>query len=189
MQYKTPEYTNAFPSYLENSVLKPRSCYHTDFDKSIETIVLDEPRENEDLADRIFSDKSRTLKSTVKALFNEINLRGKLDSELLKKIDYDICKCKTYLHEVEFLNQPYTLNPDLTSRRTKLENQVFQLEQEKRKEYLECWRDLLHLKTYLLSALKDYWIISKRKLALNLEDDRHREYMQETETYNWKQSR
>lgn len=188
MEYKQTEYLNAFPGYLENSVLKLRPFYHTDFDKSIEKIVLDEPEEPKGLADRIFSDKTKTLKSTVKALFNEINLRERLDSLLLYRIDEDVCKCRTYLHEVKFLNNSYTLNPDLTGRRTKLENQIFQLEQEKRKEYLECWKDLFMLKKELLLGLKDYWLISKRKSALNLEDDKDygcRGYMQEIEAYTW----
>lgn len=36
------------------------------------------------------------------------------------------------------------------------------LEQEKRKEELECWRDLMFLKKYLLSSLKEYWDLVKR---------------------------
>jgi hypothetical protein len=153
----------AMPGYWNESILKPRPFYYTDFDKSIEKIVLDEPEEPKGLAERVFSDKSKTLKSTIKALFNEINIRERLDSFLLYRIDEDICKSRTYLHELKFLNQPYTLNPDLTNRRTKLENQIFQLEQEKRKAYLECWKDLMGLKKELLSALKDYWLISKRR--------------------------
>ena len=47
-----------------------------------------------------------------------------------------------------------------------LETNVLDLEKEKRKEYLECWRDLSFLKKYLLSALKDYWDLSRRSEAL-----------------------
>ena len=42
---------------------------------------------------------------------------------------------------------------------------MLELEKEKRKEYLECWRDLMFLKKYLLASLKDYWdMTQKRKL-------------------------
>lgn len=189
MEYETARYCNVFPGYLENSILKPRHLYHAEFNKSIEKIVFDEPEEPKGLAERVFSDKTKTLKSSIKALFNEINLRERLDSFLLYQINQDICRCRSYLHELKFLNSSYALNPILTSRRTKLESEILQLEQEKRKTYLECWKDLSELKKELLSGLKDYWLISKRKHALNLEDDRHGKYMQETEAYTWKQGR
>ena len=42
---------------------------------------------------------------------------------------------------------------------------VLELEKEKRREYLECWKDLMLLKEHLLSSLKDYWdLIKKREL-------------------------
>jgi len=188
MEYKQAEYLNAFPSYLENSVLKPRPFYHTDFNKSIEKIVLDEPEEPRGLADRIFSDKSKTLKSTIKALFNEVNLRERLDGFLLYQINEDICKCKNYLNQIKLISDPYRLNPNLTGRRTKLESEILRLEVEKRKTYHDCWKELFELKKELLSGLKDYWLVSKRKSALNLEDDKDygcREYMQEVKAYTW----
>ncbi len=186
MEYKQVEYLNAFPDYLESSVLKPRPFYYTEFNKSIEKIVLDEPEEPRGLSDRIFSDKTKTLKSTIKALFNEMNLRERLDGFLLYKIDDDILKCKNYLNQIKLLSNPYSLNPELTSRRTKLESEILRLDEEKRKTYLECWKNLFDLKKELLAGLKDYWLISKRKSALNLEDDnKHRGYMQEVKAYNW----
>jgi len=186
MEYKNKEYFNAFPSYLENSALKPRPFYHTDFNKSIEKIVIDEPEEPKGLSDRIFSDKTKTLKSTIKALFNEMNLRERLDGFLLYKIEENICQCKNYLNQIKLISDPYRLNPDLTSRRTKLEGEILRLDEEKRKTYLECWKNLFDLKKELLSGLKDYWLISKRKSALNLEDDKNygcREYMPEVKAY------
>ncbi len=188
MEYKKPEYLNAFPGYLENSVLKPRPFYHTEFNSTIEKIVLDEPEEPKGIADRIFSDKTKTLKSTVKALFNEVNLRERLDGFLLYKIDEDICKCRNYLNEIKLLSNPYSLNPQLTSRRTKLESEILRLDEEKRKTYLECWKNLFELKKELLSGLKDYWVISKRFSALYLEDVKDYgcgEYMQEVKAYTW----
>ena len=186
MEYKKAEYLNAFPSYLENSVLKPRPFYHTEFNNTIEKIVLDEPEEPKGLADRIFSDKTKTLQSTIKALFNEVNLRERLDGFLVYQINEDICKCRNYLNQIKLISDPYRLNPELTGRRTKLESEILRLDEEKRKTYLECWKNLFELKKELLSGLKDYWLISKRKSALNLEDDKDygcREYMPEVKAY------
>ncbi len=51
----------------------------------------------------------------------------------------------------------------------KLEDRVLDLEKEKRKEYVECWRDLMFLKKYVLSSLKDYWDLVKRRDLLSAE--------------------
>jgi len=143
---------------MESHSLKP--FYHTDF-KDIERIIEDKHYENKYLVKRLFSDKSKTLKATIKALLDEIRLRERLNVDLLSKIDEDICKCKTYLYYFDLI-QPYAISYDLLSKKIKLQNQIFQLEQEKRKEYRECWHDLMFLKKYLMSALKDYWDISRK---------------------------
>ncbi len=175
--------------YLDDSLLKPRPFYETGIEESLENIVLkEEPQIERGIVDKVFSDKGRTLKATIKALFNEILLRERLNSKLLGRIDSDICKTDSYLEQIRFLTQrQYT--PDLSiafsRRRTQLENQVFDLEKEKRQEYLTCWKDLMFLKKYLLSALKDYWTVSNRKSFLEIEDDRYRKPVQETQTYNW----
>jgi hypothetical protein len=159
----------AMPGYWNESVLKPRPFYYTDFDKSIEKIVLDEPEEPKGLADKIFSDKSKTLKSTIKALFNEINVRERLDSFLLYRINEDICRQHSYLEQAKNLTR-FSYSVDFlgyfNKAKMQIENNVLELEKEKRKEYLECWKDLMGLKKELLSALKDYWLISKRRNVL-----------------------
>ena len=90
MEYQDSSYNDALPSYLDNPTLKPRNFYETGLEQGLENIVMDrEPEKEKGLVDKVFSDKGRTLKATVKALFNEILTREKLDSGLLKKIDYD----------------------------------------------------------------------------------------------------
>jgi hypothetical protein len=54
----------------------------------------------------------------------------------------------------------YHGHKELNSTKMQLQNRVLEQEQEKRKEYLECWRDLMFLKKYLFIALKDYWDLS-----------------------------
>jgi hypothetical protein len=177
-------------SYFNDSILRPRPFYQTGFEQSLERIVLnEEPQKERNIIDKVFSDKSRTLKSTIKALFNEIQTREKLDYVLLTDISEDICRQHSYLESLKMLNQHnYSLEllNDFTSRKLQFEGNVLKLEQEKRKEYLACWKDLLFLKKYLLSALKDYWNASSSKTFLNIENDKHRGYLQETEAYNWK---
>ncbi len=40
MEYRN-HYRSAFPSYLDNSLLKPRSFYHTGIEEILENIVLE----------------------------------------------------------------------------------------------------------------------------------------------------
>jgi hypothetical protein len=175
--YKPGKYGKEYSliGYWDNSLLKPGDFYETGIERSLENIVLkDEPQIERGVVEKIFSDKGRTLRTTVKALFNEILLRERMNSKLLCGIDSDICKTDFYLEQIKSLTgRQYT--PDLSiafsRRRTQLESQVIDLEKEKRQEYLACWKDLMFLKKYLLSALKDYWNI--------------RSSVQETETYNW----
>lgn len=192
MEYDTPNYSDALSPYLDNPVLKPRNFYETGLEQGLESIILEqEPREEKDVVDKVFSDKSRTLKATVKALFNEILTREKLDSVLLKKIDSHICDADSYLDQIREMTKMQYL-PDLeislSRRRTQLEARVLELEKEKRQEYLACWKDLMFLKRYLLSALKDYWNIGGRKSFLDVEDVGYRANMPEIEAYNWQES-
>jgi hypothetical protein len=176
--------------YLDNSLLKPRPFYEMGIEESLENIILkNDPEKERGMVGKIFSDKTRTLKATVKAIFNELLLRQNLNYQLLNRIDSDICKNNSYLEQIRFFTQrQYT--PDLeiafSRRRTQLENQTFELEKEKRQEYLTCWKDLMFLKKYLLSALKDYWTVSHRKSFMDLQNDGYRSIVQETETYHWK---
>ena len=193
MEYQNSNYSDALPSYLDNPTLKPRNFYETGLEQGLESIVMDkEPEEEKGLVDKVFSDKGRTLKATVKALFNEILTREKLDSGLLKKIDYEICDANSYLEQIHFITKrQYTHDLELafSRRRTQLETRVLDLEKEKRHEYHECWKDLMFLKRYLLSALKDYWNIGGRKTFLDVENDTgYRTNMQKIEAYDWRES-
>ena len=190
MEYKNLSYNNVLPSYLDNPLLKPMHLYETGLDQSLEKIVMDdEPEKEKDLVDKVFSDKSRILKTTVKVFFNEILTRKRLDSDLLKKIDSEICHTDSYLEQIrELTKRQYT--PDLelafSRRRTHLEDRVLNLEKEKRQEYLTCFKDLSISSRYLLSALKEYWSLSGKKSFLGVENDNgYRGPVQEIEAYNW----
>jgi hypothetical protein len=169
MEYKKSEYVNALPNYLENSYLQIKPFYHTDLKYSLEkTVLMEEPERETGLLERVFSDKSKNLKATIKALFNEILLREKLNSHLLNKVDDDICSQHTYMANLKNLSVHYSpdLSREMNNTKMQIEGKVLDLEKEKRKEYLECWRDLMFLKRYLFMALKDYWDLSKKRNVL-----------------------
>ncbi len=168
MEYKSSQYSNAFPGYLENSVSRP--FYHADLKNTLEGVVLKpQPEKPKGILEKVFCDKGKTLKGTVKALLNEIQLRETLDSHLLNKIDDEICRQHTDLMQLKTLKVHYSpyLAKDINKTKMQLENNVLELEKEKRKEYLECWRDLMFLKKYLLTSLKDYWDLTNKRNILS----------------------
>ena len=100
---------------------------------------------------------------------NEIELRENLDSHLLRIINDEICRFHTHLMHMETIKVHYfpDLFADVYKNKMQFETEILELEKEKRKEYLECWRDLMFLKQYLLSAFKEYWnLVEKREVLL-----------------------
>ncbi len=163
--------SEALPAYLEHSVLKPRALYHTEFATTLENIVSEnDSKKEQGILEKVFSDKTNTLKSTIKAIFNEIKLREILNSFLLDKIEDDIGKQNIHHEQLENLKSSYSFDSfmDVKTKKMKLDENMLELEKEKRKEHLECWRDLTSLKKYLLSALKDYWDLTKRREMLEV---------------------
>lgn len=172
MEYNKLAYSNALPGYLENALLVRMPFYHTDLKNNLENIVFNkEPEQNYGVLERVFSHKCKANKASVTALLKEVELRESLDSHLINKIDDEICRHHTYLMRLEDLKPQYMpdLSNTITATRKELENSVLELEKEKRKEYLECWRDLMFLKKYLLSSLKDYWNLVKKREVLEVD--------------------
>ena len=169
--YEATLYSSVLPDYREGREAygQSRPFFHTDLKEGLEKVVLrEEPEKKEGIVDRIFSDKGKTLKGTIKALFSEIQLRERLDTFLVYKIDEDATEQKSQLAHLSSLRTHYNpeLHKDTTKTRKQLESNVLELEREKRTEYLECWRDLMFMKKYLLTALKDYWDLSKKRNML-----------------------
>jgi hypothetical protein len=150
------KYRNIFPGYthtLEGRLYLPVE------EGALEVFEATGIRREEDPIERLFSGKSKTLKATVRELLNEIDLREGLNSSLFSKVDEEICKTKTYLLEINGVCQRRYGVEELQfgRRRTQLEDRLVRLEQEKRQEEKEFWKDAMFLKKYLMSALADYW--------------------------------
>lgn len=165
--------------YSGSSVLSPRPFYHTGFEKSLERIVLDEPVKEKNIVDKVFSDKSHTLKATIKALFNEIQTRERLDNIILSGINEDICRQHSHLEQVKSMMR-FNYSADFLDYFSKakmhIENNILALRRELREEYQTCFKDLSYLAKGLLSILKDYWNLNSRKSFLNIENDKSRGY-------------
>lgn len=190
--YKIVE-EKGFPAYWNNSVLKPRNFYETGLEESLEKIVMNEESElGGGMTDKVFTDKGKTLKATIKALFHQILTREKLNYVLLKQIDSDMCRAGTYLEDMRrFTARDYSRQfVDLARRRTQIEERVIGLEKEKRQEYRDCWKDLAYLTKGVLSALKDYWNARGSDTFLNSDhNDGYRGGMPQTQAYSWREGR
>ncbi len=136
--------------------------------KILSNIILTKPhRKNESALETLLADKGKTLKATVKALLAEINLRENLDENLITEIDNEVSTHRSQIFHLQDLRVHYDFERFMVVKNliVKLENQVLELDKEKRQEHLESWRDLMFLKKYLMSALKDYWnLVRKREL-------------------------
>jgi len=170
MKPENSNYLNEIQNYKDEIEVKSKAFYHTDLSSILENIVLKEkPEKDKNVLEKIFSDRTKTQKATVKALLEEIELREKLDSHLLKKIEEEISIQNTHLLNLNNLriNYNFDLLKDIGKIRIQLEDNILELNKEKRKEYLECWRDLMFLKKYLLSAFREYWDLFKRREILS----------------------
>ena len=108
MPHNNSEYFNTLPSNFENTEIKLRPFYHTDLKNTLEnTVFKEKPEKEKGIIYKIFSDKSKTLKTTVKSLLNEIELRENIDSHSLNKINEDICSQHTLLEQLNKLKVHY----------------------------------------------------------------------------------
>ena len=157
-------------SHSKEQTSKP--FYHTKFQDSLEKIVLKKTGTEGGIAEKIFSNKITTIHSTIIALLDEIHLREALDIHVLNKINNDISWQQSQLSQFNSIKGNYVFEweSEVNKQISNHEGNIVELEKEKRKEYLECWRDLMELKKSLLSVLKNFWELSrKRELLLRNE--------------------
>jgi hypothetical protein len=155
------------PSYNQRRTASPFG--HKVLKKSLETIVSDsDSKKSPSLLENLISDKAKTLKASVNALLEEVGLRENLNVFHFRKIDGEISRLHSDLMNLENIcdSHPFDLTGDLTEARFRIKADVLELERERRSEGIECWRDLMFLKKYLMGALKDYWELARRRGVL-----------------------
>lgn len=149
---------------------KPLSPFaHKELKKSLEVIASQSnSKKNPSLLEDLFSDKARTLKACVNALLEEIGLRETLNSSHFGKIDGEVRRLHGELMNLENVDycNPRDLTGELDEARARVKADILELERERRGEGLECWRDLMFLKKYLMVSLKDYWELVRRRRVL-----------------------
>ena len=120
------------------------------------------------LLETLVTDKSKILKSTIKALSDEIKRREQLHSNLVDQIEMEIFSSRDKIEIMKKMKQGYdfALMNQVMKNRLKLEDRVSELGKEIRKEKVECWRDLMELNKQMLQSLREYWTLVRRKALL-----------------------
>jgi len=139
----------------------------------LEKIILDDDmHSNKNVLEMMFSDKTKNLKATVKALLEEIDLRHSLNQELLNKISSEKFEKNVASEFLDRSSLHYTFEGFTHKRelREQIEKDLLELNKEERKEKLECWRDQMFLRKYLMGALRGYWNAVKRRQLLKGKD-------------------
>ncbi len=162
-------YQNVVSTFSNNPEKTTSPFAHKELKKSLEVIISNpKPKQKSCPLEDMFSDKAKTLKASVNALLEEIQLREDLNAFQFKKMNGEICRQHTELMQLENIRDcyPFDLTRDVDEAKAKIKTNVLELEREKRQEGLECWRDLMFLKKYLMVSLKDYWELARKRGVL-----------------------
>ena len=152
-----------FSSKYSEQPVHTRPFFHSDSKLNLEKMIHEHVQDHDNnLLDNLFSNKSKVIKSTIKSLLSEIDLREKLDCHILDRINQDL---HWQQNQLEGIHEPYITEnlTEICNLKMKLENNILDLEKEKRNEYIECWKDLMLLKKMLMSAFREYWDFFHRK--------------------------
>ena len=164
----TDNQTKKFENALQQS-LSLGSQFHPGSKKSLGKIVSEiKTTKGMKIIDRLFLDKAKTLKATVNALLEEVENRRNLNHSLVDEIDREKAVINSDLIHLNNLRVHYDLERDRERNKSKLklEDKAQRLGEEKRREDVDCWRDMMFLKKYLMSALREYWDVVKRRELL-----------------------
>ncbi len=125
-------------------------------------------KNSSDIINTFFSDKVAMLRGTLENILSQIEERKRIKERNELSIRKDMCKCQSYLLQIEALAKLlYTHDISMGRRRTNLDGQMFSLKKDLRSEGPSYWRDLVFLKKEFTETLKEYEASKKRKELLS----------------------
>jgi len=144
------------------------------FSKQEDLLTKSKNLENEtsknsnDLINTFFSDKVGMLKAGLENILSQVEERKGIKERNVVSIRKDMCRCQSYLLEIEALTKVlYTHDISMGRKRTNLDGQMFSLKKDLRSEELSYWRDLVFLKKEFMETLKEYQAAKKRNELLS----------------------
>ena len=125
-------------------------------------------KNSNDLINTFFSDKVGMLKAGLENILSQVEERKGIKERNVVSIRKDMCRCQSYLLEIEALTKVlYTHDISMGRKRTNLDGQMFSLKKDLRSEELSYWRDLVFLKKEFMETLKEYQAAKKRNELLS----------------------
>jgi len=152
------ETNDLIPSFSKQDGLLTKS-------KNLEDLTS---KNSNDLINTFFSDKVGMMRATLENILSQIEERKRIKERNVVSIRKDMCRCESYLLEIEALAKLlYTHDISMGRRRTNLDGQMFSLKKDLRSEELSYWRDLVFLKKEFMESLKEYQAAKKRNELLS----------------------
>jgi len=133
-----------------------------------ETLENQTSKNSNDIINTFFSDKVTIHRATLENILLQIEERKRIKERNLLSIRKDMCKCHSYLLQIETLaNLLYSQDIAMGRRRIILDGQMLSLNKDLRAEELGYWRDLVFLKKEFMETLKEYQAAKKRRELLS----------------------
>ncbi len=116
----------------------------------------------------LISDKSRFAQLAVKNLQGLIDERIRLRELNTERIDYDMCKAKSQIYQLEL----WGYRGGFDRQRQTLGLTLFGLERERRGEEVSCWRDVSRLKLEMAGAMAEHASAARRETLFREPEER-----------------
>jgi len=160
---QSPQSTSTSPYYVPSLSFSP-SDSATLLETGLAAPVTDGPidaltleitaLQSSDPIDSFFAAKRAFAARSVEDILGLIYERESILYDNLHKIDYETSGVKGRLFEIN--NWQWGMNPQMERVRFQFEHELRALEGDKRKEEVECWRDIARLRTELREAMREF---------------------------------
>ena len=147
-------------SYAPLPAYAPSGGLETHIDAIMQDLTA--PPQNDPI-NAFFTAKQAFLGKSVQDIVGLIYERETIKYESFHAMDYQAARIKTKLFELQ--NMRTGLNPQMERITQNIEKELNVLESEKRREEVECWRDVMRLKGDLREVMGEFGQ-EKRKTAL-----------------------
>jgi hypothetical protein len=121
----------------------------------LDALTLDsEPRAGQDPIEGFLAGKQALLAGEIRDIAGLIYEREAIKEANHQEIDQEYCGVKTNLFQIDRITMG--VNPQVDRIRVGLEQQLRMLDSDKRREEVECWRDVTRLKGELRETLREF---------------------------------